>query len=280
MAVKLETLLSRSTKNMGSGINPVVKESALEVIRQAYHEGLYVQITSGYRSYAEQNRLYAQGRTDTSKPIVTNAEGGKSNHNYGLAVDFVIMSEDGSRALWTVNDQWRRVAEIAKKLGFAWGGDWKSFKDFPHLEMMGGMTLKDLQEGKRPKLVSKVPQSDSADRKLTLGEKGPNVKILNKKLNQLEYTRKTNDVFDGYTLRALKAFQEDYDLEVDGVYTKEVGKRMDEAIAELENLYDIAIVPKKNKNTYRLAKIVDTTNKKLIRQLIREGYLLIEGPYD
>ena len=46
---------------------------------------------------------------------------------------------------------WFEVAEIAKELGFQWGGDWRSFKDYPHLQMDFGLTINDLQEGKRPK---------------------------------------------------------------------------------------------------------------------------------
>ncbi|MCM3677373.1 hypothetical protein M3699_27220 [Peribacillus simplex] len=38
MTVRLETLLDRSEKNMGSGIHPVVKESALEMVKRAYQE--------------------------------------------------------------------------------------------------------------------------------------------------------------------------------------------------------------------------------------------------
>jgi peptidoglycan L-alanyl-D-glutamate endopeptidase CwlK len=50
-------------------------------------------LTSGYRSKKEQNELYAQGR---SKPgqVVTNAKAGQSYHNYGLAVDFVIIHKN------------------------------------------------------------------------------------------------------------------------------------------------------------------------------------------
>nr|WP_144472038.1 peptidoglycan-binding protein [Bacillus pumilus] len=159
--IGLQTLIDRSIRNMGAGINSVVKESAIEMIKQAYKEGIYVQITSGYRSFAEQNKLYAQGRTAPGK-IVTNAKGGQSNHNYGLAIDYVLLSEDGKKALWTVNEKWRRVAQIGKSLGFSWGGDWKSFKDYPHLEMMGGMTLSQLQAGKRPVLVSLLSNKVSA----------------------------------------------------------------------------------------------------------------------
>nr|WGD98862.1 M15 family metallopeptidase [Bacillus safensis] len=90
------------------------------MIKQAYKEGIFVQITSGYRSFAEQNKLYAKGRT-ASGNIVTKAKGGQSNHNYGLAIDYVLLSTDGKKAIWTVNEKWRRVAQIGKSLGFSWG---------------------------------------------------------------------------------------------------------------------------------------------------------------
>lgn len=157
MTVTLETLQNRSIKNMGTGIHSVVKASILEVIKRAYNEGIYVQVSSGYRSNKEQQALYNQGRT-TPGNIVTNARPGQSLHNYGLAIDYFLVSNDGSKALWTVNDKWRRVATIAKSLGFEWGGDWKDFVDNPHLQMTGGLSLSQLQAGKKPHLVSKLDQ--------------------------------------------------------------------------------------------------------------------------
>jgi peptidoglycan LD-endopeptidase CwlK len=166
LTVKLETLLDRSEKNMGSGIHPVVKESALEMVKRAYQEGIFVQISAGYRSMEEQAKLYGQGRlgyiyegknySDLSKPRVTNAMPGQSYHNYGLAIDYVIVSDDGKNGIWTVDEKWRRVAAIGKSLGFAWGGDWSSFKDYPHLDMTGGLTYSQLNAGTKPRLISKV----------------------------------------------------------------------------------------------------------------------------
>lgn len=166
LTVKLETLLDRSEKNMGSGIHPIVKESALEMVKRAYQEGIFVQISAGYRSMEEQAKLYGQGRlgyiydgknySDLSKPRVTNAMPGQSYHNYGLAIDYFIVSDDGRNAIWTVDAKWRRVAAIGKSLGFAWGGDWSSFKDYPHLDMTGGLTYSQLNAGTKPRLISKV----------------------------------------------------------------------------------------------------------------------------
>lgn len=162
--MSLQTLLDKSIKNMGSGIHPVVKESALELIRRAYKEGIYLFITHGYRSNAQQNELYSQGRRGIAgESIVTNAPAGSSYHNYGLAIDFVLTNEAGTATYWTVNDKWKRAAQIGKSLGFSWGGDWTGgFKDFPHLEMTGGLTTKQLKAGKKPNLSLKFTPTTGA----------------------------------------------------------------------------------------------------------------------
>jgi peptidoglycan L-alanyl-D-glutamate endopeptidase CwlK len=209
MTVEIETLIDRSITNMKDGIHPIVKENALELIKRAYEENIYIQITSGYRSMEEQAALYGQGREsyiyngieygDPSKPIVTNAKPGDSNHNFGLAIDFVLVSEDGNRALWEVNDRWRRVAEIGKELGFKWGGDWTSFKDNPHLEM-------------------KDADSNSSRPMLRIGENGEYVKQLQEALTRAGfYTDPCDGVFGDNTKQAVINLQEANNLTADGV---------------------------------------------------------------
>jgi peptidoglycan L-alanyl-D-glutamate endopeptidase CwlK len=153
MTVSLQTLLDRSTKNIGNS-HSIVTAAALELIKQSYNEGVFAQISEGYRSNDRQTSLYNQGRT-TGGNIVTNAKAGQSMHNFGLAVDYFIVSDDGQKAIWDVNTKWKRVATIAKSLGFAWGGDWTSFRDYPHLEMTGGLSLSQLRAGKVPNLKAK-----------------------------------------------------------------------------------------------------------------------------
>lgn len=109
------------------------------------------------RTFHEQNELFALGRTklfdDTGKRlgVVTKAKGGQSIHNYGLALDIVLIV-DGKSASWqTAVDydgdgkaDWIEVAGIFKKHGWTWGGDWKSFKDAPHFEKPLGYTWQQL----------------------------------------------------------------------------------------------------------------------------------------
>lgn len=110
----------------------------------------YVAI-SGNRTWAEQNALYAKGRT-TKGPKVTNAKGGHSNHNFGIALDFGVFRAGKYLDGGTKSEQAEamkihaRVADHAHALGIEWGGSWKSFKDFPHFEIKTGLTLAQKRE--------------------------------------------------------------------------------------------------------------------------------------
>jgi peptidoglycan L-alanyl-D-glutamate endopeptidase CwlK len=92
---------------------------------------------SGVRTHAEQQALYAKGRTTPGK-IVTNARPGYSMHNFGLAIDFCFdkdMQREGLQPGWDVASYAALGAEC-KKLGLEWGGLWK-FVDAPHVQLPG-----------------------------------------------------------------------------------------------------------------------------------------------
>lgn len=75
MALSISWLLERANRKLNaSGLSPEVARRTREVIREMHTQGIYVGVAQGYRSIAEQNRLYAQGRT-TPGSIVTNARG-------------------------------------------------------------------------------------------------------------------------------------------------------------------------------------------------------------
>jgi len=124
-----------------TGLHPTVEKNMHKLIEKSADIGIPIIITDDYRSNEEQDKLYAQGRT-TEGQIVTNVQGGESMHNYGLAIDFALEPEPGN-VIWDMEydgngngeSDWMEVVEIAKELGFEWGGDWQGFKDYPHLEM-------------------------------------------------------------------------------------------------------------------------------------------------
>ena len=149
MTIGLKELLERAEKKL-VGVHPVVAAKARQLVEMAYKQGINIIITQGLRTIEEQNELYAQGRTKPGK-IVTNAKGGYSYHNFGLAFDFALLNPDGSVS-WNVDDKWKRVAQIGKSLGLEWGGDWKDFKDYPHFQYTFGLSLADLRAGKKPQV--------------------------------------------------------------------------------------------------------------------------------
>jgi len=101
--------------------------------------GKTFRIVQGLRTIDEQNQLYAQGRTKAGN-IVTNAKGGFSYHNYGLAIDIVELIE--GKANW--NFDYLSLHSIATKHKLKWGGTFKSIIDKPHYELSFGYTIKDL----------------------------------------------------------------------------------------------------------------------------------------
>lgn len=111
-------------------LHPVIRAKVADFILEAQKRGIYLRVFSGLRTFDQQARLYAQGRTAPGT-IVTNAKPGESWHNYGLAFDVVEM--EGGRALWS-NPRWKQIGALGKNFGFEWGGDWKSFDDKPHFE--------------------------------------------------------------------------------------------------------------------------------------------------
>ncbi|MGW7159880.1 M15 family metallopeptidase [Paenibacillus taichungensis] len=139
-----------------TGLHPVVAESEKLLVRKAARRGIEVVITHDFRSIDEQDALYNQGRS-LSGNIVTNAKGGESYHNYGLAIDFALRTPEGD-VVWDMErddngngkPDWLEVVELAKELGFTWGGDWANFPDYPHLQMDFGLSINDLKRGKRP----------------------------------------------------------------------------------------------------------------------------------
>jgi hypothetical protein len=125
-------------------VHPALASRVRALLEQCAIEGLSLLVTQGLRTANEQDALYAKGRTAPpigSKFIVTKAKGGQSYHNFGLAIDIVVLDALG-KADWNVaHPGWARAAAIGKSLGLEWGGDWKGFKDIPHFQYTGGVSL-------------------------------------------------------------------------------------------------------------------------------------------
>lgn len=133
-------------------LHPAIRGEVVELYTKAsalMPEGIIIRITQALRSIEYQNKLYAQGRTAPGK-IVTNAMGGRSYHNYGLAFDFCLI-KDG-KVSWEVDKNWQLVASVFKNADYIWGGDFKRFKDYPHLEKTFGYNWRGLLDKYNKKL--------------------------------------------------------------------------------------------------------------------------------
>ena len=77
--------------------HPRLQVLATKLIEECAKQGLQIKIGETLRTTAEQDALYAQGRTKPGN-IVTNAKGSsyKSQHQWGIAFDFYLkMDVDG-----------------------------------------------------------------------------------------------------------------------------------------------------------------------------------------
>jgi peptidoglycan L-alanyl-D-glutamate endopeptidase CwlK len=141
---------------------------------QMYHE--FVAVLTGkaivrfayvLRTYKEQDDLFAQGRTKPGKKV-TNAPGGRSYHNFGLAFDIVLLKDnDGNgtfeTASWETNvdfdgdgkADWQEIVAIARQYGWEWGGSWSRFPDAPHFQKTFGKSVVELDQ--KVKLKQVIP---------------------------------------------------------------------------------------------------------------------------
>ena len=123
-----------------------------EELKQYYIEcnnklpkGVRLRFAYVYRSIAEQNVLYNQ------RPKVTNAKGGQSIHQYGLAMDYVIMLDKDNNGTfetieWDLKSPYHKVVvDYFKSKGYEWGGSWSTFKDYPHFQKAFGHTWQSLK---------------------------------------------------------------------------------------------------------------------------------------
>jgi len=128
---------SRSEKSIGS-LHPTAQQAARVFLKKVRDAGIDARIISGTRTYAEQNGLHRQGRFGNPPPIVTNAKGGQSNHNFGIAWDIGIFKNGAYLGESPLYDQ---AAEAGLSTDLEWGGHWKKFKDKPHYQLATGLML-------------------------------------------------------------------------------------------------------------------------------------------
>jgi peptidoglycan L-alanyl-D-glutamate endopeptidase CwlK len=149
-------------------LHPKLRDEALAIYEEICESltGSLCRFSYTLRTFAEQDRLFAQGRT-TKGARVTNARGGFSYHNYGLALDIVLLLDRDKNgtfetAIWDVKGDfdrdgradWIEVVNIFKQYGWEWGGDWR-FVDNPHFQKTFGYSVRQLLDLHTRKKVDK-----------------------------------------------------------------------------------------------------------------------------
>lgn len=116
---------SERSKRSLSGVHP----DLVKVLEKAYELEPF-EVIEGLRTKDRQEQLVAKGASKTMK----------SRHLNGSAIDFIPINYDGDN-VWNDWNAFSRIAgnikQTAKDLGVdvTWGGDWKTFKDGPHIQL-------------------------------------------------------------------------------------------------------------------------------------------------
>lgn len=131
-------MASRDLKHL----HPLLRPKCEAFLAEAERRGTGVLITCTYRSNAEQDALYAQGRTAPGR-IVTRARGGQSAHNFLLldgtpaAKAFDVVPMVDGKPMWDAkHPSWQVLGAIGLELGLNWyGAPTAKFREYPHFQL-------------------------------------------------------------------------------------------------------------------------------------------------
>ncbi|MEJ8858209.1 M15 family metallopeptidase [Variovorax robiniae] len=120
---------------------------AREYLGKVLDGGVIARIISGTRTYAEQDALFRKGRFGNPQPRVTNARGGQSNHNFGVAWDIGIFTKAGGYL--GEGPGYDKAAALGLPVAggvIEWGGNWTGFVDRPHYQLALGLSVSELRQ--------------------------------------------------------------------------------------------------------------------------------------
>ena len=227
--------MNPSSDNRLKKIHPELARRVRTLIDNLAKAGMQIEVVQGLRTFAEQDALFAQGRTKPGK-VVTNARGGQSNHNYGLAVDVVPFNDN--KPNWDApNSIWVAIGAEAEKLGLEWGGNWKKFIDKPHIQMPG-LSVKQcvacfnkggleavwaaathMLHGTTDAPDTRKPTGPPPEHILHLKDRGEGVRMIQTRLAALKLLEEkdVDGFFGPRTDAAVKKFQSMQGLKADGI---------------------------------------------------------------
>lgn len=142
LRAKLGTFDPRSERCIATLSLKTQREARL-YLQRVLAGGLTVRILSGTRTYDEQNALFRQGRFGNPGPVVTNARGGFSNHNFGIAWDIGVFTATGGYL--DDGPQYGQATKLGLSAPIEWGGNWTTLVDKPHYQLKLGIGVSALR---------------------------------------------------------------------------------------------------------------------------------------
>jgi peptidoglycan L-alanyl-D-glutamate endopeptidase CwlK len=114
-------------------LNPLLRPKVQRILTALHSQGFMPKVFYGWRSVAVQLEIYNQGHSKV-KFSFHNAQKPDGTPN-SYAADIV-----DSRYAWNKQAEtsgfWKALGTEAKKEGLYWGGDWKSFPDVAHVQLV------------------------------------------------------------------------------------------------------------------------------------------------
>lgn len=139
--MRLNCQLSKRDKTVLSGLFPLFKRQITSFLDLCWENGIPVHLSAGFRTFAEEDAIYAAGKSHT--------KGGQSHHNYGVAVDIVFDNSDRDGVqdpyVMPFEGAWLSCAQLGSKCNLQPGYFWASFQDKPHYQANLNTTIEELR---------------------------------------------------------------------------------------------------------------------------------------
>nr|WP_244319475.1 M15 family metallopeptidase [Geobacillus subterraneus] len=199
------TYHERNMQNLEK-LAPRTKKAAMEWYKWCEQNHIDILIYETIRTEEQQRENVKKGVSQTMR----------SYHLVGQALDFVPIVN--GKADWNGYNrpEIQKAIAKAKELGFTWGGDWKTFKDMPHLQYDKVGYGQDTDEPNDVKKIAPAMESKAIvpypGKPLKLGSKGKDVERIQRALKI-----KADGIFGKQTEAAVKAYQKRKGLAADGV---------------------------------------------------------------
>jgi peptidoglycan L-alanyl-D-glutamate endopeptidase CwlK len=135
--VRQQEFINKMADRNINDLDPRMRALCLQWMQNCSNAGLRVCPIVTWRSAADQDEAHEKG--------LSNAKAGQSPHNCvdahgnpaSMAFDFGVFEIGGAYVTDGEDPRYELAGTIGKRLGLAWGGDWKSLKDYDHLELPG-----------------------------------------------------------------------------------------------------------------------------------------------